>query len=142
MIILFLAYLVLAQSYQTDNLVTGRIVVSTQGASASWQPSSNTAIEVGALIPTDFIPLPKGKCEVVVASSIWVGMTGLSQSITLAEAKNTTSSRNIQVCTLNSGYGAILCDGKIKLDDEYYLMRIDFNNTIPYFTINYQCRIA
>ena len=140
LIILFLAYLVLAQTTNVNkNLVTGRIVVSTEGASASFT-SGNNYINSNVMIPTDFIALPKGKCDVVIASPIWSGMGGLSQAITVAEAKNTTVSRNIQTCTQNAFYGAILCDAKINLDDEYYLVRVDFANAVPYFTVNYQCK--
>jgi len=74
--------------------------------------------------------------DMVIALPPW----GALQITTLAEAKNTTVSRNIQTCAPNTGWGGILCDAKINLDDEYYLMRIDFANPVPYFTVNYQCK--
>ena len=132
LIILFLAYLVLAQTTNTRKLETGRIVVST----GTTVPQSGGTPASAPLIITDFIPLPKGKCDVVISLPPW----GALQITTLAEAKNTTTSRNIQTCAPNTGWGGILCDAKINLDDEYYLMRIDFANPVPYFTVNYQCK--
>ena len=137
LIILFLAYLVLAQTTNTRKLETGRIVVSTEGAS-----SANTL----TLIPIDFIPLPKGKCDVVITTPLFAGNFQYNQNITVSEVKNTTVSRNSQSCNPQlitigpNTYGKITCDAKINLDDVYYLMRITFAEATPYFTVNYQCK--
>ncbi len=137
--ILLLIYFTFAQTQTTDDdsYLRGRIVVSTHGASVGTTISQPS---MGAVIPTDFLPLPKNRCDIVVASSIWQGMGGGTQAINLSEAKNTTASRNVKACFSPSFYGSLLCDHTIHLDDEYYLFRVDFANPPPYFTVSYQCK--
>ncbi len=140
-LIILVAYFVYAQTQPVESkMETGRIVVSTAGASATWSPSSNNYFNSAAVLPTEFIPLPKKKCDITVASPIWAGFSSLPvyQVITFSEAKNSTASRNTQTCAFSS-FDIIHCDGKIHLNDEYYLLRIDFAKPVPYFSVNYQC---
>ncbi len=140
--VLFAVYLVSAQRPSVPEKITGRIVVSTQGASVGVTANGPS---LGVLFPSEFIPLPKGRCDVVIASPVWAGEFQYNQNIQVSEAKNTTASRNTNSCgtqliTIQGNtYGQIVCDAKINLDGEYYLMRVDFRNPVPYFTASYQC---
>ena len=118
--------------------------MSTNGGEGTEQQIGVPPFNIAVGLPTEFIPLPRNRrCDIVIASPTWQSMNHPSlsayQTIIVSEAKDTTTSRNQQVCTSQTGNGATLCDGKIQLGNEYYLLRVDFTTPVPYFSVSYKC---